>query len=537
MMDETVTPLGNTTNASASAEALAAVEALSPEPTSLVQYSSRGRVAVIGGEEAQDFATRLSGNLTAQVVLTAGAEEPGVPTIAVGNRPIRIEGYLGHFTIALGEEGRPNFETLGVDMILDLNPEPLLTMPLKPPGYLTSIAEEPYLTAVEVELRGLTGTFDKPRYFSYDPSVCAHGRSGITGCTQCIDACPADAITALSEAIEVDPYLCQGGGVCASVCPTGAIRYVYPNVNDTLKMLRTLLQGYVNAGGSAPVVAFVAEAERDLLTGRPDNLLPVVVEEIASTGMDVWLSALAYGANAVLLIDGGAMPDRVAGFLERQIETTRAILQGLGYHSDAIRLVDHTALDQHCDVAGPVRLSSVATFAGSVEKRRTSLQAIDHLYHQGNAVEPVIPLPDQAPFGRISVDAKACTLCLGCTSVCPSNALHAGNDTPRLEFHEINCVQCGICASACPEQAISLQPRLIADAEQRRQMVVLHEEQPFCCIRCGKAFATKSIIDNMTNKLAGHAMFKSERALQRLMMCEDCRVIDVVQDEDAMRSA
>ena len=32
-------------------------------------------------------------------------------------------------------------------------------------------------------------------------------------------------------------------------------------------------------------------------------------------------------------------------------------------------------------------------------------------------------------------------------------------------------------------------------------------------------------------------MIQSERAMQRLMMCEDCRVTDVVQDQDAMRSA
>ena len=44
------------------------------------------------------------------------------------------------------------------------------------------------------------------------------------------------------------------------------------------------------------------------------------------------------------------------------------------------------------------------------------------------------------------------------------------------------------------------------------------------------------MIDTMTKKLAGHYMFSSERARQRLLMCEECRVIDVVQDEDAMRS-
>ena len=159
------------------------------------------------------------------------------------------------------------------------------------------------------------------------------------------------------------------------------------------------------------------------------------------------------------------------------------------------------------------------------------------MYQQSSTARELIPLPAQSPFGRINVDANACTLCMGCTSVCPSKALSAGNEIPKLEFYEINCVQCGICAAACPEHAIHLEPRLVADAEQRRAKVVLHEEEPFCCIRCGKAFATRSIIDNMTKKLAGHHMFQSERAIKRLMMCEDCRVIDVVQDQDAMRSA
>ena len=38
----------------------------------------------------------------------------------------------------------------------------------------------------------------------------------------------------------------------------------------------------------------------------------------------------------------------------------------------------------------------------------------------------------------------------------------------------------------------------------------------------------------MLLKLQHHSMFQSERARNRLKMCEDCRVVDVVQDEDAM---
>ena len=524
-------------NSRANAIAMSAFENFRFESTSLVQYSSRGRVAVIGGFEALEFASRLSGNLTAQVILTDGAVEPGVTTIPVGNRRVLIEGYLGNFNISLGEEGQANFETVTVDLVLDLCVEPLLTMPVKPPGYLTSITEEPYLTQIEEELKGLTGTFEKPKYFNYDASICAHGRSGVAGCTNCIDACPAEAITSLIESVMVNPNLCQGGGICASVCPTGAMRYVYPNVTDTLGSVRSLLKSYYDAKGSNPVIAFVTAADIDILNNKPANLLAVVVEELASTGLETWLSALAYGAKSVLLIDAGSMPDRVGEFLHLQLKTAAAILAGLSYNECAIRLVDHQSLHQYCDADSGFNLAKVADFSGSVDKRRTALQAIDHLYQQSNAAQQVIALPKQSPFGRIIVDANACTLCMSCTSVCPSKAIDAGNDTPKLEFHEINCVQCGICASACPEHAIKLEPRLIADAELRRGAVTLHEELPFCCIKCGKPFATKSLIDNMVEKLEGHYMFKSERARQRLMMCEDCRVVDVVQDEEAMRSA
>jgi len=540
-MTEATSTSKQTANAYASEVAMSTVESLSFEPTSLIQYGSRGRVAVIGPIEAQEFASRLTGNLRAQVILTDGAVEPGVPTVPIGNRRLQIEGYLGNFDILLGEEGKANFEKVSVDLILDLSAEPLLTMPLKPPGYLTSIMEEPYLTLVEEELKGLTGTFEKPKYFDYDASICAHGRSGIAGCTNCIDACPAEAITSLIESVEVNPNLCQGGGVCASVCPTGAIRYVYPNVTDTLRMVRTLLTSYRDAGGSAPVIAFVADADSEVLVNKPDNLLAVEVEELASVGMEIWLSALAYGAKRVLLIDAGSMPASVAVFLQSQISTADTILSGLGYKESLVRIVDAESLQQHCEVDESIHPTDmtfeVASFSGSLEKRRTVLLATDFLYQQSSTSQQVTALPEQSLFGRITVDAGACTLCMSCTSVCPSKAISAGNDVPKLEFHEINCVQCGICESACPERAITLEPRLIADAQQRRGVITLHEETPFCCITCGKAFATKSLIDNMTQKLAGHYMFKSERSKLRLMMCEDCRVVDVVQDDEAMRSA
>ena len=64
----------------------------------------------------------------------------------------------------------------------------------------------------------------------------------------------------------------------------------------------------------------------------------------------------------------------------------------------------------------------------------------------------------------------------------------------------------------------------------------MHEAPPFCCIQCGKPFATHKVIDNILAKLESHAMFQSDRARRRLQMCEDCRVVDAVQDNETMQA-
>jgi ferredoxin len=49
----------------------------------------------------------------------------------------------------------------------------------------------------------------------------------------------------------------------------------------------------------------------------------------------------------------------------------------------------------------------------------------------------------------------------GVYRACPSSALQDAEDAPKLRFIEHNCVQCGLCEITCPEQAISLVPRLL----------------------------------------------------------------------------
>jgi ferredoxin len=105
-----------------------------------------------------------------------------------------------------------------------------------------------------------------------------------------------------------------------------------------------------------------------------------------------------------------------------------------------------------------------------------------------------------------------------------------GVDQPMLKFLERNCVQCGLCSATCPEGAITLSARLLL-TPQAREARVVNRTEPFNCVSCGKPFGTRQLVESMLGRLAGHSMFASEGALQRLRMCGDCRVVDMMSSK------
>ena len=262
------------------------------------------------------------------------------------------------------------------DLVLDLSSPPLLRSKIPPPGYYAP-ADAAALQQALQELPTLVGEFEKPKYFRYNASICAHGRSGITACTRCLDVCPTDAILSIGDSIEVDPKLCQGTGSCATVCPTGAISYGYPQLGDTLQRLRTLLKSYRQGGGTEAVLLLHdAEDGRRRLEAvaqqLPENVIPFEIEELGSAGMDSWLAALAYGASA-LVVAGYPGSARFGddGPSRQQLNITRAILEGMGYPADVLQISgpDSEALQQLLNSRLPVFAPRPAEFAALDEKR------------------------------------------------------------------------------------------------------------------------------------------------------------------------
>ena len=462
--------------------------------------------------------------------------------------PYRVQeltGFLGAFEVIVeANVGQDNLATLlgetdgCFDLVLDIGDEPILAREILPPGYFAP-ASDADLQRVVQELPDLVGEFEKPKYFNYNPDICAHGSSGLKGCSRCIDACPTEAIISIGDRVEVDPHLCQGGGSCATVCPSGAMTFVYPPASDTLNTIRTLVRHYREAGGQSPVILFhdamqgrhVLEPIKDSL---PGHVLTMEIEEIGAVGIDVWLSAMAYGFNHILMLLPSTTPSRVKTAINEQLVYARAIIEGIGYAGDRIATLvaeKGGAIINELEELPLEPEIHPATFSGDYDKRTTLRMAIDHLYRHSLTQAKMVPLPQGAPFGEINVQQSACTLCMACVSVCPTAALSDGNDIPQLRFDEWNCVQCGLCEKACPEDAITLSPRFLYDPEVRRRTHVLNEDEPFCCVVCGKPFATNSVMQNIANRLKDHYMYQTAEARRRIQMCEDCRVRDMFQHE------
>ena len=520
------------------------------QPAAAVSYQSTGSVIIIGPEaEALAAAEHLEGvdQLTCTVLVAAQNQSGGesANTAFIRGTVASVSGHLGQFKVELEQPHAAAALQVAAtgrdgcfDLVLDLTTPPFLGSEIPPPGYYAPVDTAALQQALQ-ELQTLVGEFEKPEYFRYDASICAHGRSGITACTRCLEACPTDAIVSIGDSIQVDPKLCQGAGSCATVCPTGAISYGYPRLSDTLSRLHTLLKTYRQEGGMQAVLLIHDAQEgrqrlESVVAQLPENVIPFELEELGSAGMDTWLAALAYGASALWLLTTPGLPASVMSAIASQLNVARILLEGMGYPADVLQISrpDREALLQLLDSRLPHFKPEHADFAALDEKRDVIRLAVDHLYQQAPAQRPLVSLPAGAPFGEIEVSGERCTLCMACVSQCPANALSAGDEKPQLKFIEANCVQCGLCCRSCPEDAIAASPRFLYDTVKRNRMRVLNEEEPFCCIRCGKAFATRSVIERITQKMKGHPMFTGD-ALARIGMCDDCRVKAMYSDEQA----
>ena len=290
---------------------------------SMVTLESRGVALIYGrGEVAIEVGRRLSDRLDITVLLTKPCDvtpchSNEFPVLKGSVRNAR--GHLGQFELTIDDYAFPapssrrrlefgaprNGAVSTCDVVLDISGgKPLF--PAHEFASRLSMRRSPRpcrSRKTDRDAGHLVGTFDKPRYIQFDKSLCAHSRSGITGCTRCLDLCPTGAITPNGNAVAIDPAVCEGCGSCAAACPTRSRILCAAGRGCAMRRLRTLVQAYRKAGGINAVVLFhdgdhgqpLIDALARFGDGLPANVLPVRVNEVTQVGPEAIAALFAYG--------------------------------------------------------------------------------------------------------------------------------------------------------------------------------------------------------------------------------------------------
>ncbi len=538
---------------SAKVAALLADAAHANEPAGSISVASSGQCLVYGaGQQALDAARKLNQRIPTTLLLSDAGDV--IPPVSADvalfkGKIVKAAGHLGAFEIVVDNYAplMPSAKqsadfVMARDgasstcaLILDLSDGPsLFTGGHLRDGYKKVDAGDPArVMEAMFELADMAGEFEKPLYVNYDSSICAHSRSLKTGCTRCLDVCPAGAVTSAGDIVEFDPVICGGCGSCSAVCPTGAASYAMPQRVDLVGRIDTLISTYRSAGGKSPEILVhdnsfgleMISMSARFGRGLPAHVLPLGVNEITQVGHDGLLAMMATGVARIHLLANPAKSDELSG-TEAQIELTQALADGLGYGC-AINLIceaDPDALEAVVWTDRPAPALKAHAISGIGSKRDVSRTMLGLLHGDAPAPKDIITLPDNAPYGQIIVNTDTCTMCQACVGACPVNAIADSPDKPQLNFTEAACVQCGLCSTTCPEGAITLDPRYNF-AASALSPVVLNEEEPFACISCGREFGTRSTIEKISAQLAGqHSMFVDSEASKLIRMCDNCRI-------------
>ena len=540
-----------------------------PEARSLT-LTSAGRCLIYadgargnGVDAALEMAGKLRESLGVTVMITA----PGDDIVASGISGMvtrgTIRGAKGHFTAfdlvidGFGaarpssraslrfEDPQDGIET-GCDIIIDLTGAPaMFTGWEKRDGYFRVSPDDPVrLATVTAEAGEMIGAFEKPIYVDYNADLCAHSRNSLTGCSRCLDVCPAGAIISAGDTVAIDPAICGGCGYCGAVCPSGAAQTNLPAADSFGQQIANLIDHYLEAGGKTPRL-LLADASHgagmiDMIArfgpGLPADMLPMTMHSTGRVGHDMLVGAIAQGYGQVIILTNPNKADETPQ-IAQQVEMARALMTGVGADDESrfvlIDEIDPDLVAARLRASRPGDKVKPAPFSPLGSPRGITRLAMRGLAGAQKIEPTAIPLPEGAPYGRVEIDTENCTICLSCVGACPAGALQDNPDAPQLLFREDACLQCGICVATCPEKVISLVPQFnLADSAMNAELVI--EDAPFHCTGCGKPFGSSRSIERVIDKLSGHSMFSGENQIETLKMCEDCRVEAMFDKDDRL---
>ncbi len=303
---------------------------------------------------------------------------------------------------------------------------------------------------------------------------CVHARTEVARCRNCVDACPNGAWRLNDEALELDTEACDGCGLCAPVCPDGAIRHAFEPA------LRR---------GRHGAVAFLACDASGLR--EEEGVVPC----LHGFGLHDLLRLYRTGVRRLVVARGAcsSCPRGRAAGLDQLVMELNAALSARTLHPIALR--EHpparwrALLSEHRDAApGPAmsRRNFLRHALGRAAEEGLRLvkpveDNADDFLAPGQILPPV-RAGDPLPHVPV-IDPDGCDACDACVKICSHGAIVFDAAQCAYRVDAAACTGCGLCEDVCDENAVEVGRWRVPS----RTEVLLDETR---CRGCGNSFRT-----------------------------------------------
>ena len=300
---------------------------------------------------------------------------------------------------------------------------------------------------------------------------CVHAHIETASCRACVEICPKHAWQLSDESLGIDTEACDGCGLCAPVCPQGAI------LHDHFPFLRQFNQS---------VIALVA-CER-AVTEPGKGVIPCIhafsLEEILKLYQKQEVRGFL-----VCHADCSQCPRHSTLNLSTQLEQINVALAqrkqtGLVYRDVSIDIwrEQRDKLSQPV-VKGPEVSRRNFLRLGAQQVVQETLKA-KGMVEEKKFVPPgaLLSASDTAIFPYVPyLQPELCNGCDACLQVCPHRALLLDLEQARYVVNAENCSNCLMCQDVCAQKAIQVVQWAIPHAIQ----FSLHTAR---CKHCGRPF-------------------------------------------------